>query len=258
MGSGARLGERVDHPAPVPGVRVIIDARPLQEPERAPITALYLRELLAAFARRPVPGESFMVLYEAGAPERRAPRGAPGRGSPAPPADAIAALRGPHGRSVLPPRRGVLRRPGGARMIGRRRGRLPRGRRVRAARDPPPAGGDAPRSRAVGAAGALPADDAGPVRAAVAGAHPPRRGRGHRPGRSDRCHRPTIAARAEVRGAGRAAGAAAGVRGGDHAGGHRRGPRAPRPGRAATSSTRVATTPGTTSRRCSPRWPASR
>lgn len=76
-GEVTRLGDPIDRPEPAPGVRVILDARPLQDPDRAPITALYLRELLAAFARRPVPGESFMVLYEAGAPEVELPDGLP-------------------------------------------------------------------------------------------------------------------------------------------------------------------------------------
>lgn len=44
------------------GVRVVLDARPLQEGDRAPTTAAYLGELLGAFARRPLPGESFAFL----------------------------------------------------------------------------------------------------------------------------------------------------------------------------------------------------
>ncbi|MFI5254934.1 MAG: glycosyltransferase [Candidatus Limnocylindrales bacterium] len=43
------------------GCRVVIDVRPLQEPERTPITAAYLERLLEAFAARPLPGESFVV-----------------------------------------------------------------------------------------------------------------------------------------------------------------------------------------------------
>jgi glycosyltransferase involved in cell wall biosynthesis len=46
----------------VPGTRVVIDLRPLQEPERTPITAGYLARLLEAFAERPLEGESFVVL----------------------------------------------------------------------------------------------------------------------------------------------------------------------------------------------------
>jgi glycosyltransferase involved in cell wall biosynthesis len=49
-------------PRPPRGVRVVIDARPLQEPENAPITAGYLEQLLEAFARRPLAGESFVPL----------------------------------------------------------------------------------------------------------------------------------------------------------------------------------------------------
>jgi glycosyltransferase involved in cell wall biosynthesis len=50
----------------VPGVRVILDARPLQDPDGAPTTATYLAELLAAFAADPLPGESFALLLQAG------------------------------------------------------------------------------------------------------------------------------------------------------------------------------------------------
>lgn len=44
------------------GTRVVLDARPLQEPTRAPITAHYLDRLLAAYAERPLPDESFLLL----------------------------------------------------------------------------------------------------------------------------------------------------------------------------------------------------
>ena len=47
------------------GVRVVIDVRPLQDPERAPLTAIYLRELLAALDADPLEGESFFVLATA-------------------------------------------------------------------------------------------------------------------------------------------------------------------------------------------------
>jgi len=50
----------------VPGVRVILDARPLQDPDGAPTTATYLTELLAAFSADPLPGESFALLLQAG------------------------------------------------------------------------------------------------------------------------------------------------------------------------------------------------
>ena len=58
----ARLGQPANEPAPQRGVRVVLDARLLQEGERAPTSAAYLGELLAAFARRPIPGESFALL----------------------------------------------------------------------------------------------------------------------------------------------------------------------------------------------------
>jgi glycosyltransferase involved in cell wall biosynthesis len=45
-----------------PGVRVVLDARPLQEPERAPTTAAYLGGLLGAFDAEPLAGESFALL----------------------------------------------------------------------------------------------------------------------------------------------------------------------------------------------------
>ncbi len=48
-------------PAP-PGVRVVLDARPLQDPGRAPVTAAYLGSLLAAFDAEPLAGESFALL----------------------------------------------------------------------------------------------------------------------------------------------------------------------------------------------------
>src|SRR4051794_25181393 len=48
--------------APIPGLRVVLDARPLQEPERAPTTAAYLGALLAAYDADPLEGESFALL----------------------------------------------------------------------------------------------------------------------------------------------------------------------------------------------------
>ena len=62
----ARLGE-ADQRRPtraVPGVRVVLDARPLQEPDRAPLTAVYLRGLLGAFDAAPLDGESFALLLQ--------------------------------------------------------------------------------------------------------------------------------------------------------------------------------------------------
>jgi len=54
----------VEPPSRVPPLpaRVVIDLRPLQEPERTPITAAYLHRLLAAFAADPLPGESFVPV----------------------------------------------------------------------------------------------------------------------------------------------------------------------------------------------------
>ncbi len=46
----------------MPGVRVVLDARPLQEPDRAPLTAVYLDSLLRAFDDAPLSGESFALL----------------------------------------------------------------------------------------------------------------------------------------------------------------------------------------------------
>jgi glycosyltransferase involved in cell wall biosynthesis len=57
LGSGA--GRASGRPA---GVRVVLDARPLQEPERAPLTATYLDGLLGAFDADPLQGESFALL----------------------------------------------------------------------------------------------------------------------------------------------------------------------------------------------------
>jgi glycosyltransferase involved in cell wall biosynthesis len=60
----APLGAAESHPAPAasPGVRVVLDARPLQEPWRAPLTAAYLDGLLAGFDADPIEGESFAFL----------------------------------------------------------------------------------------------------------------------------------------------------------------------------------------------------
>ncbi|MFL5681360.1 MAG: glycosyltransferase [Chloroflexota bacterium] len=50
--------------APIPGLRVVLDARPLQEPDRAPTTAAYLGALLAAYDANPLDGESFAFLLQ--------------------------------------------------------------------------------------------------------------------------------------------------------------------------------------------------
>jgi glycosyltransferase involved in cell wall biosynthesis len=49
-------------PAPPPGVRVVLDARPVQDPERSPVAAAYLQALLGAFDTDPLDGESFALL----------------------------------------------------------------------------------------------------------------------------------------------------------------------------------------------------
>jgi glycosyltransferase involved in cell wall biosynthesis len=64
----ARLEARPRN-APLAATRVVIDVRPLQEPERAALTAEYLRHLLAAFAAEPLAGESFVVLTRALRPD---------------------------------------------------------------------------------------------------------------------------------------------------------------------------------------------
>ncbi len=46
----------------IPGLRIVMDVRPLQEPGRGPLTALYLDSLLSAFDADPLPGESFAFL----------------------------------------------------------------------------------------------------------------------------------------------------------------------------------------------------
>jgi glycosyltransferase involved in cell wall biosynthesis len=64
----ARLEARPRN-APLAATRVVIDVRPLQEPERAALAAEYLRHLLAAFAAEPRAGESFVVLTRALRPD---------------------------------------------------------------------------------------------------------------------------------------------------------------------------------------------
>ena len=68
-----RLGADVAVAPPVPGTRVVLDVRALQDPDRAPITATYLRGLLAAYAGEPLDGESFIVLFDLGAEDPTAP-----------------------------------------------------------------------------------------------------------------------------------------------------------------------------------------
>lgn len=68
---GGRLGESASGGATpsAPGVRVVLDVRPLQDPDRAPTTAAYLEGLLAAFDADPLAGESFAFLLQAGLPD---------------------------------------------------------------------------------------------------------------------------------------------------------------------------------------------
>ncbi len=61
-GGRRRLGTQAETARPEPGVRVVMDARALQEPARAPRTAAYLDGLLGAFDADPRPGESFAFL----------------------------------------------------------------------------------------------------------------------------------------------------------------------------------------------------
>ncbi|MEO5940885.1 MAG: glycosyltransferase [Candidatus Limnocylindrales bacterium] len=52
----------VAEPGPPRGIRVVLDVRPLQEPDRSPLTAAYLDGLLGAFDVTPLDGESFALL----------------------------------------------------------------------------------------------------------------------------------------------------------------------------------------------------
>ncbi len=59
-------GTSGDAGAPDPrGVRVVMDLRPLQAPERAPLTAAYLEQVLGALDADPRDGESFAILLAA-------------------------------------------------------------------------------------------------------------------------------------------------------------------------------------------------
>jgi glycosyltransferase involved in cell wall biosynthesis len=59
--AGWRPGDAPSEPAAA-GVRVVMDLRPLQRPDTAPLTAAYLDGLLAALDAEPVSGESFAFL----------------------------------------------------------------------------------------------------------------------------------------------------------------------------------------------------
>lgn len=67
MAGGLRGLPSAAEAAAPPGVRVVIDARALQEPERAPLTAAYLDGLLSGFDADPVDGESFALLLSSDA-----------------------------------------------------------------------------------------------------------------------------------------------------------------------------------------------
>lgn len=65
----SRLGQKRQAPPRPDPARVVLDVRPLQEPDRSPGTADYLEAILAAFAADPLPGESFVILTQAGLPD---------------------------------------------------------------------------------------------------------------------------------------------------------------------------------------------
>ena len=55
--------------APIPGVRVVLDARPLQSPDRAPLAAVYIENLLGAYDADPIEGESFAFFLRSDLPD---------------------------------------------------------------------------------------------------------------------------------------------------------------------------------------------
>ena len=63
-GPGRPLGQSAEPLEPISGMRVVLDARPLQEPDRAPATAAYLGGLLGAFDAEPIAGESFAFFLQ--------------------------------------------------------------------------------------------------------------------------------------------------------------------------------------------------
>ena len=58
------LGAKAARSPQPPGLRVVLDARALQEPDRAPTTAAYLDALLGAYNDQPLEGESFALLLQ--------------------------------------------------------------------------------------------------------------------------------------------------------------------------------------------------
>ena len=63
-----RLGATRPIP-PTRGVRVVLDARPLQAPDRAPLAAVYLERLLTAYDADPLEGESFALFLRSDLPD---------------------------------------------------------------------------------------------------------------------------------------------------------------------------------------------
>lgn len=63
-----RLGSATPAPT-IPGVRVVLDARPLQAPDRAPLAAAYLEALLGAYDADPLEGESFAFFLRSDLPD---------------------------------------------------------------------------------------------------------------------------------------------------------------------------------------------
>jgi glycosyltransferase involved in cell wall biosynthesis len=55
------------------GVRLLVDLRPLQEPERLPVSAAYLERLLGAYASVPIAGEEIVALLRALRPDPTPP-----------------------------------------------------------------------------------------------------------------------------------------------------------------------------------------
>lgn len=68
---GLALGSAGEATAPWPdrGVRIVLDARSLQDPDHAPVTAAYLEGLLGALDAEPLPGETFVFLLAAELPD---------------------------------------------------------------------------------------------------------------------------------------------------------------------------------------------
>lgn len=67
-GTTDRLGAPRAVPRP-PGVRVVLDARPLQSPDRAPLAAAYIDGLLGAYDADPLEGESFAYFLRSDLPD---------------------------------------------------------------------------------------------------------------------------------------------------------------------------------------------